>query len=267
MTSGLTSGAGWGDREQAIPGEWAALVLIMVLCAALGLVVLWFTVLRHERTVRSRAARRPPSARAGGPSEGVLAMAGIGVAADERVTQTAEADAPAETEETAEVADGVEASESTPDSDAGNSSEDAPAAAEDDHVDHVDHVEDAEDVEDVEDVGAVADVDEAGEARGTEARGQSAQSPATGQRKLTDEILSRVESELARREAPRWKELATLVQEEFGVAVHPSSIQKAVKRRRQAAARQSAQSAQNAQATQRQDTQRSQHGRSEPARA
>lgn len=154
MISWLNGGNGWGTREQAIPGEWASLLLIIVLGAVLGLVVLWFTLLRHERTVRRRDRRR---------SE--VAFLDVGPAAvEEPEPETSEA--PEDEEEPRE--------EPRPE----------PAAG------------------------------------------------ANGQRKLTDEILSRVEAELAERDAPRWKELAALVHHEFGVTVHPTSIQKAVKKRR-----------------------------------
>jgi hypothetical protein len=53
----LTDGAP-GTREQAIPGEWAVLVLIIVAGGVLGFLVLWFTMLRHERTVLHRARLR-----------------------------------------------------------------------------------------------------------------------------------------------------------------------------------------------------------------
>lgn len=48
----------FGNREHAIPGEWAALVVITVAGAAFGFLVLWFTMLRHERTVLHRARSR-----------------------------------------------------------------------------------------------------------------------------------------------------------------------------------------------------------------
>ena len=176
MISWLTSDGGWGTREQAIPGEWAALVLIMVLGAALGLLVLWFTVLRHERTVRRRASRRPRAV----AMSSMVSLAGIGPAADEKAPSEPESEAYPEPE---------------------------PAAVE----------EDAEQPEATEE----------------ETSEQPAEpSATTAKRKLTDEILSRVESELAERETPRWKDLAALVHREYGVTVHPSSIQKAVKRRR-----------------------------------
>lgn len=54
------SGDASGPHEQALPGEWAMLVLIIVAGAALGFLVLWFTMLHHERTVLHRA--RPHAA-------------------------------------------------------------------------------------------------------------------------------------------------------------------------------------------------------------
>jgi len=151
------------------------LVLFMALGALLGLLVLWFAVVRHERTVRRRARRRAGLRTITRP-EGML-MSGIGAAADESAAEPVA--------ETVDVAAGEVSKEE----------EDEPAA--------------------------------------DDAPKQA--SPAKGQRKLTDEILSRVESELAGRETPGWKDLAALVHREYGVTVHPSSIQKAVKRRRLAA--------------------------------
>lgn len=46
-----------GTREQAIPNEWTALILIIVIGAACGFVVLWFTMLRRERAVLHRTRR------------------------------------------------------------------------------------------------------------------------------------------------------------------------------------------------------------------
>jgi hypothetical protein len=62
------------------------LVLIMVLGAVPGLLVLWFTVLRHERTVRRRAYLRPKP-------DG-MALAGIGTAAVARAEVADVASAP-----------------------------------------------------------------------------------------------------------------------------------------------------------------------------
>jgi hypothetical protein len=207
VISWLYSGDGWGTREQAIPGEWALLLLIVVLGAVLGLIVLWFTLLRHERTVRRRNRRRTE-----------LAMLGVGPAADE----------PADTEAAPEAV-----VESAPEAVAESARDAAPEAA----------VESAAEAES-ETAAEGAQAAQPGAAQSPEATaGQDELSPpkalltgASAQRKLTDEILSRVEAELAEREAPRWKELAALVHREFGVSVHPSSIQKAVKRRRLAQA-------------------------------
>jgi hypothetical protein len=215
VISWLASGGGWGTSEQAIPGEWAALVLVMVLGAVLGLLVLWFTVLRHERIVRSRAARRPRRTRPVTGPEGIVALAGIGPAADERPDGAA----------------GV--GDTAPELESGESGEVGEPA--------VDAGVDADGADEAGGADAQGEVDQDGvdeehEEDEENAPKRSAQPPADSKRKLTDEILSRVESELAVREAPRWKEMAELVHQEFGVTVHPSSIQKAVKRRRQAAA-------------------------------
>jgi hypothetical protein len=211
VISWLYSGDGWGTREQAIPGEWALLLLIVVLGAVLGLIVLWFTLLRHERTVRRRNRRRTE-----------LAMLGVGPAADE----------PADTEAAPEAV-----AESAPEAVAESAPE---AVAESAREAAVESAAEAES----ETAAEGAQAAQPGAAQSPEATaGQDELSPpkalltgASAQRKLTDEILSRVEAELAEREAPRWKELAALVHREFGVSVHPSSIQKAVKRRRLAQA-------------------------------
>jgi hypothetical protein len=218
VISWLADGGGWGTREEAIPGEWAALVLIMVLGAVLGLLVLWFTVLRHERIVRRRAARRPGRTRLVAGPEGIVALAGIGPAADERSDEAAGVGESAQ--ELASAAVGVEAAAVEPEVDAEVDAEAADGADEQGEADRDGVDEEHEEHEEVEE----------------KAPKRSAEPAAHGKRKLTDEILSRVESELAGREAPRWKEMAELVHREFGVSVHPSSIQKAVKRRRQAAA-------------------------------
>ena len=210
----------------------------MVLGALLGLLVLWFTVLRHERTVRHRAALRPRSGMglgvgletgSGSGSDGVVAFSGLGAAADEKA-------APAEA--TSETEPGVEA-----ESEAGASAR-AESGAEFEAGDGGDGVVAAVEADEAggEPAGGGGDEgdDEAagsGPGRSAEPSGASQAAGGGGKRKLTDEILSRVESELAGRRTPRWKELAELVHREFGVSVHPSSIQRAVKKRRVAAAR------------------------------
>lgn len=165
MISWLYGGNGWGTREQAIPGEWALLLLIIVLGAVLGLVVLWFTLLRHERTMKQRDRR------------------------DRRQHEAAFLDDELDVGPAA-----VEEPEPEPEREVSEAPEDEDVPQEEPQPEPV--------------------------------------AGANGQRKLTDEILSRVEAELAERDAPRWKELAALVHHEFGVTVHPTSIQKAVKKRR-----------------------------------
>ena len=85
MISWLSTAAGWGTREQAIPGEWALLLLLIVLGALLGLIVLWFTLLRHERTLERRGRRRDPRPE----PRGGIALLDIGPAA-EQAAQPAE---------------------------------------------------------------------------------------------------------------------------------------------------------------------------------
>jgi hypothetical protein len=236
VISWLTSGSGWGTREQAIPGEWAALVLIMVLGALLGLLVLWFTVLRHERTVRHRATRRP---------DGMVAFAVIGAAVDEKATPARmELEAADKADESDKADEDAQGAESVEDAEVDEASEagDADKVEEVDAVNDVGKVDRADGVDGVDDEPSAGEVDEEAVAKTSEQPEQPSAAPqpargASAKRKLTDEILSRVEGALAERGAPRWKELAELVDQEFGVSVHPSSIQKAVKRRRLAAAR------------------------------
>ena len=180
------------------------LMLIIVLGAVLGLAVLWFTLLRHERTLRTRARRRQGARRTAG-----MMMTEIGAAADEPVPAEATRAGEAEADEEAEEVEVEEAEVAA----------EGPAAADDE--------------------AGAGQPEEA--ADGTEQPdGAPKRAGASGQRKLTDEILSRVESELAEGGAPRWKELAALVHHEFGVTVHPSSIQRAVRRRRLARTTQAA---------------------------
>jgi len=54
--------------------------------------------------------------------------------------------------------------------------------------------------------------------------------------RLTEEIFERVELERSRRKSVKWKELAALVEREFGVRVHPRAIERALRRRRAATA-------------------------------
>lgn len=191
MTLLQGNGNGWGTREQAIPGEWAMLVLISVLGAALGFLVIWFTLLRHEKAVRSRdrRARRQPG--------GGVAMVGIGPAVDEAGMPQ----------------DGMD---SGSDAEPEPEPETAPVP-ESERADESDETDESDELELANGAGP-----------------EPAPRPAPvsgGRRKLTDDILNRVEEEIAGGGKRRWKDLAALVHHEFGVSVHPSSIQKALKRR------------------------------------
>ena len=224
VTWWLSSGSEWGTREQAIPGEWAMLMLIIVLGAVLGLAVLWFTLLRHERTLRTRARRRQGARRTAG-----MMMTEIGAAADEPVPAEATRAGEAEADEEAEEVEVEEAEVAAEEAEV--AAEEAEVAAEEAEVAAEGAEVAAEGAAEADDEAGAGQPEEA--ADGTEQPDGAPKRPgASGQRKLTDEILSRVESELAERGAPRWKELAALVHHEFGVTVHPSSIQRAVRRRR-----------------------------------
>lgn len=193
MTLLQWNGNGWGTREQAIPGEWAMLVLISVLGAALGFLVIWFTLLRHEKAVRSRN-RRP-----GRPLGSGVATVEIGPAV----------------EEAGDPDDGTDSgSDAEPEHALVPESELADVSAETDESDESD------------------ESDELEPANGASPEPAPRRTPAAnGRRKLTDDILNRVEEEIAGSGKRRWKDLAALVHHEFGVSVHPSSIQKALKRR------------------------------------
>lgn len=272
-------GGAWGTRERAIPGEWAALILVMVIGAAAGFLVLWFTMLRHERTVLHRARRRTtlrPSLVLGGPN-------GVGIAdemdAVDAVDVTDIADVDVNVDVDATVADMVDVAGTAPLEEVLGSGDDA-GAREDAQA--RDEDEDGEDREDDDGSGSGsgsssgsgahshADSDSEvggygpeaeiggsdsdsevggyepepdGDARepepapmceaGRVATHPAAGPPAKGQRrKLTEAMVSRVEDEIGARDTWHYKELAALVQREFGVTVHPSSIRRAVKRRR-----------------------------------
>lgn len=62
--SGITSAAGWGHLEAALPGEWAAFILVLVCVTLLGGVVIAVACLGHERTVTHRASARAARAAA-----------------------------------------------------------------------------------------------------------------------------------------------------------------------------------------------------------
>ena len=222
MTDWLSSD-GWGTREQAIPGEWAMLVLIIVAGGAVGFLVLWFTMLRHERTVLHRARRsstlRPELVGSGG------------VTALLRLEPVAEADDPGE-------ADG----DRDGGADGGEEAEAAAAAAAADVHEETDEEVDGE-LEDEPEPAAEAEPEQEPELepepepeRVSPVAFSGGSGASKGQSKLTEEILNRVEREIAGREGWRWKDIATLVRHEFGVSVHPSTIQRALKKRRRTGA-------------------------------
>lgn len=305
----------WGTREQAIPGEWAALVLIMVIGAAFGFLVLWFTMLRHERTVLHRARRRSPlrpslsaDADAAGLFAGAtgvaIAIGGAAVEAGDASDTGADDADPYEDKDKDEDMDmdvdmGVDMSVDDEDFDgdaledvlgfggeaAADAEADAKADAEFDAADlelepepepiletadpegtaeaalgpdpvlaadpKVSHLTESDleadlveievepDLAESELAGAdiakadlaKADLDAAGALPAADGAGR--RKPGKGRhRKLTDEILTRVEQEIAGSDALRYQDLAALVHREFGITVHPGSIQRALKRRR-----------------------------------
>lgn len=224
MTDWLSSD-GWGTREQAIPGEWAMLVLIIVAGGAVGFLVLWFTMLRHERTVLYRARARSelePEFVAGGRGReggtatsslfGLESIAGADDPAHDdpvdAADEAAEAEEAGEAAETAEAADPDPEPESEPEPEPRSEPEPEPE-------------------NEPEPAASVAST-----VVPTVLPAAASIALPKGQRKLTDEMLSRVEREMAEHEGWRWKELATLVQREFGVSVHPGTIQRALKRHR-----------------------------------
>lgn len=194
MTLLLWNGNGWGTREQAIPGEWAMLVLISVLGAALGFLVIWFTLLRHEKAMRSRDRRANRQLGSG------VAIIEIGSAVEEAAVPEDGMDSGPDAEP-----------EPEPEHALVPETELADVSAETDESDESDELEPA---------------------NGASPEPAPRRAPAAnGRRKLTDDILNRVEEEIAGGGKRRWKDLAALVHHEFGVSVHPSSIQKALKRR------------------------------------
>lgn len=58
MSHSDMASAGWGHLESALPGEWAAFILVLVGVALLGGVVIAAVCLGHERTVAHRASAR-----------------------------------------------------------------------------------------------------------------------------------------------------------------------------------------------------------------
>lgn len=58
MSHSDVASAGWGHLESALPGEWAALILVLVGVTLLGGVVIAAVCLGHERTVTRRVSAR-----------------------------------------------------------------------------------------------------------------------------------------------------------------------------------------------------------------
>ena len=54
----MDGAAGRGGLESALPGEWAAFVLVMAAIGVVGAAILVVACLGHERTVVRRNARR-----------------------------------------------------------------------------------------------------------------------------------------------------------------------------------------------------------------
>lgn len=251
MTDWLSSG-GWGTREQAIPGEWAMLVLIIVGLGALGFLVLWFTMLRHERTVLHRARYRTvlePGMLPGSATslfrldpieeadEAADEVAGHEVAAPDAAEAAESADAEESSAE-AVSADEPESEsepererEPEPEAEAEAEAPDSPESEGENERRNAD--ENANESEnEPEPAASVAAEPVAASLPSSPAPAARRIEPPKGQRKLTEEILSRVENEMAEREGWHWKDLAAFVHREFGVSVHPSTIQRALRKRR-----------------------------------
>jgi outer membrane biosynthesis protein TonB len=224
------------------------LVLIIVAGGALGFLVLWFTIIRHERTVLHRARRRsslqPELIGASGTAlfsgTGHSASATAAVREYEPIEQADDVDVAAVDDVVAEAdvveAEGVEA-ENAPETEPETEADaDADAEAEIETEPSKVEPEPAPTPEPEIEAPATPTASATPQQPQPSPQPPSPQQPAVGQRKLTDEILSRVECEIAEREGWRWKDLANLVHHEFGVSVHPSTIQKALKKRRRAEA-------------------------------
>lgn len=208
------------------------LVLILVIGALLGVLVLWFTLLRHERAVRHRAGRRPVAQPSMIGASGTAVFSGGGGAevSDGDIDQDA---APADGGADADGGGGGGEADSDDDADADEqdtAEEPEPAAESESGPESKDESEPEQaDEPEPEPADEPASRSEQSAPRTAKHR----RKPAKGQRrKLTDDILTRVEAEIAERETWRYKDLAALVHSEFGVAVHPSTIQRAIKRRR-----------------------------------
>ena len=64
MSRSDVASAGWGHLESALPGEWAALILVLVGVTLLGGVIIAAVCLGHERTVTRRVSARAAWAKA-----------------------------------------------------------------------------------------------------------------------------------------------------------------------------------------------------------
>jgi hypothetical protein len=56
--------SGWGHLESGLPGEWAALILVLVGVTLLGGVIIAAVCIGHERTITHRASARAARASA-----------------------------------------------------------------------------------------------------------------------------------------------------------------------------------------------------------
>lgn len=197
------NGGDWGTRENAIPGEWALLVLCMVAAALVGVAVFWFTTLRHEQAVLRRARRQADRSEGG--------TGGAGREPEQQPTQTSGSEPEAEEAE----AEPSREHASHFAADPGPTAPKPPA-----------------------DVGTESHHESAPE-RETEPARRPKSSPAPVFRgrkpvrhKLTQEMLDLVAHERSRRKSVKWKELAALVEREFGVQVHPRALERSLRRRK-----------------------------------
>jgi hypothetical protein len=180
----------------------------MVAAALLGVGVFWFTVLRQERMALDRSRRRPAlPVRFEGDAGAGVAGAGL-VAGDAPMHEPVPTYAAAESEPEIEPEPEPEW-ESEPEPEPEPVPEPVPDA-------------DAE--------------DDAAEPEPEPEPEPALMAAPKGTRKLTDEMVERVELERSRRKSVKWKELAALVEQEYGVQVHPRTIERALKRRKAAAA-------------------------------
>lgn len=64
MSNSDMASSGWGHLESGLPGEWAALILVLVGVAILGGVVIAAVCIGHERAVTHRVSARAARASA-----------------------------------------------------------------------------------------------------------------------------------------------------------------------------------------------------------